>query len=332
MKGEVPMNNVTKSLVVITLLAAMGTVAFGQESIKDIIDQEGFSWMVGQWKAATDDGTEILLTYRWAVKGYAIVSNFEMGDYVSQGIIYLVPDEQRAGQLSVDSRGQAIPATWEVKDGKVITKTKMTDEYGQTTDVGYAFSKIDGTTMNVAVYELENGELSDYSSFDIDFKKQKKMETVRTTGSASSGPESFKDIVEQQGLAWMVGRWKATTDDGTEILLSYLWAVKGHAMISSFKMGERESLGVIYLDMDAQQGKQISVDSRGQVTKATWEAEDGDAIAKTTMTNEYGETTNVGIAYSKVDNTTINVAIYGLDNGELSDDSWFEINFKKEKK
>jgi len=326
------MNKAAKSLVLMALLVAMASVATGQESLKDIIEQEGFAWMVGQWKAVTDDGTEIILTYRWAVEGHAIVSDLQMGENLSQGIIYLVKDEQKARQLTVDSRGQAIWATWELQDGKVISKTKMINEYGEATDVGFAFSKIDATTMNVAAYELENGELSDYSSFDIDFKKQKKMEPLRSTGSTSTGPESFKDIVEQQGLAWMVGRWKATTDDGTEILLSYLWAVKGHAMISSFKMGERESLGIIYLDMDAQQGKQISVDSRGQVTKATWEAEYGEAIAKTKMTNEYGETTDVGIAYSKVDNNTINVAIYGLDNGELSDDSWFEINFKKEKK
>jgi hypothetical protein len=315
-----------------TLLIAMGTVATGQESLKEIIEQEGFAWMLGQWKATMDDGAEIILTYRWAVQGHAIVSDLRMGENLSQGIIYLVADEQQAKQLTVDSRGQAIGATWEVQDGKAIMKTKMIDEYGEATDVGFAFSKIDATTMNVAAYELENGELSDYSSFDIDFKKQKKMEPLRAKAGGSTGQESLKDIVEQQGLAWMVGRWKASTDDGTDILLSYQWAVKGHAMVSSFKMGERESLGIIYLDMDAQQGKQISVDSQGRVTKATWEAEYGDAISKTTMTNEYGEATDVGIAYSKVDDTTINVAIYGLDNGELSDDSWFDINFKKEKK
>ena len=326
------MNKVTKSLVVMTLLVAMGSMAIGQESLKDIVEQEGFGWIVGQWKATMDDGQEMLLTYRWAVKGSAIVSNFQMGDNSSQGIIYLVADEQQARQLTVDSRGQAIAATWEVQDGKAITKTKMTDEYGQVTDVGFVYSKVDGTTMNIAVYGLENGELSDYSSFDIDFKKQKKMEPLSSKAIASTGQESLKDMVEQQGIAWMVGRWKATTDDGTDILLSYRWAVKGHAMISSFKMGERLQLGIIYLDLDAQQGKQISVDSRGQVTKATWEAEYGEAISKTKMTNEYGEATDVGIAYSKVDATTINVAIYGLDNGELSDSSVFEINFKKQKK
>jgi hypothetical protein len=328
MKGEVPMNKVTKSLVVMMLLVAMGTTAIGQESLKDIIEQEGFAWMVGQWKAVTDDGSEIILTYRWAVEGNAIVSDLRMGEYLTQGIIYLVADEQQARQLTLDSRGQAVVATWEVQDGKVINKTKNP----QGTDVGVVYSKVDATTMNVEVYELENGELADYSLFDIDFKKQKKIEPLRSTGSASTGQDSLKDIVEQQGIAWMIGRWKATTDDGTEILLSYLWAVKGHAMISSLKMGERESLGIIYLDMDAEQGRQISVDSRGRVIKATWKAEYGEAISKTTMTNEYGEATDVGVAYSKVDNNTINVALYGLENGELSDDSWFDINFKKEKK
>ncbi len=326
------MNKGTKSLVIIALVVAMGTVAIGQESLKDIVEQEGLSWMVGQWKAATDDGTEILLTYRWAVDGYAIVSNFKMGDNSSQGIIYFVADEQQVRQLTVDSRGQAVAATWEVQGGKAITKTKMTDEYGEATDVGFAYSKIDATTMNIAVYELENGELSDSSWFEIDFKKQKKMVPLSSKTTASTDQDSLKDIVEQQGIAWMVGRWKAAMDDGTDILLTYRWAVKGNAMISSFKMGERSTLGLIYLDLDAQQGKQLSVDSRGQVTKATWEAEYGEAISKTKMTNEYGEATDVGIGYSKVDDATIKVAIYGLDNGELSDSSMFEINFKKEKK
>ena len=163
------MNKATRSLVLMTLLVAMGTVAIGQESLKDIVEQEGFAWMIGQWKATTDDGTEILLTYQWAVKGHAIVSNFKMGDSVSQGIIYMVPDEQQARQLTVDSRGQAIPATWQVQDGKPIAKTKMIDEYGQATDVGFAFSKVDANTMNVKAYELQDGELADYSSFEIDF-------------------------------------------------------------------------------------------------------------------------------------------------------------------
>jgi hypothetical protein len=314
------------------LLIAVGSIATGQESLKDIVEQEGFAWMIGQWKASMDDGTEILLTYRWAVKGHAIVSNFKMGDNLSQGIIYLVADEQQARQMTIDSQGRATPATWELKDGKAVSKTKMFDEYGQATDTGFVFSKVDVITMNVAVHQLEDGELSEYSWFDIDFKKQKKMTSLREKASASTYQESLKNIVEQEGFGWIIGNWKATTDDGTEMLLSYQWAVKGHTIVSSFKMGDMSSLGMIYLDMEAEQAKQISVDSRGRASKATWEPRYDKAISKTTMADEYGQVTDVGIVYSKVNDTTIHVELYELDNGELSDSPAFEIDFKKVKK
>lgn len=114
--------------------------------------------------------------------------------------------------------------------------------------------------------------------------------------------------------------------------MAYQWAVKGHAIVSSFKMGENSSQGMIYFDADQQQVRQFSVDSRGRATNATWEVQDGKAIAKTKMTDDYGQTTDVAIAYSKIDSTNMKVAVYGLENGELSGYAWFEIDFKKEKK
>ena len=174
MKGEIKMSKEKMSLVLMVVLVAIGNVAIGQESLKDVVEQQGFAWMTGQWKATTDDGQEIVLAYKWAVKGHAIVSSFKMGENSSQGLIYFDADQQQVRQFSVDSRGRATKATWEAQDGKAIAKTKMADEYGQTTDVAITYSKIDITTMKVEVYGLENDELSDYAWFEIDFKKQKK--------------------------------------------------------------------------------------------------------------------------------------------------------------
>ena len=162
------------SLVLIVVLVAIGNVAIGQEVLKDVVEQQGFAWMAGQWKATTDDGQEIVVGYQWAVKGHAIVSTFKMGENSSQGLIYFDADQQQVRQFSVDSRGRATKATWEAQDGKAIAKTKMADEYGQTTDVAIAYSKIDSSNMKVEVHGLENGELSDYPLFEIGFKKQKK--------------------------------------------------------------------------------------------------------------------------------------------------------------
>ena len=41
-----------------------------------------------------------------------------------------------------------------------------------------------------------------------------------TTGSAW-GQATFQDMVKEQGLGWVIGRWTAQTDEGDSIELSY---------------------------------------------------------------------------------------------------------------
>jgi len=84
------MKKATRSLVFMALLVAMGmgSAAMAQESLKDLSEQEGLSWMAGNWKGYTDDGQEILLSYQWAAKGHAITSSFKMGETSQQGLIY----------------------------------------------------------------------------------------------------------------------------------------------------------------------------------------------------------------------------------------------------
>ena len=70
----------TKSLVLIALLVVVGSVAIGQESLKEIVTAEGIGWLAGRWKATTDEGQDILLGYRWAANGHAVVSeNVDVG-------------------------------------------------------------------------------------------------------------------------------------------------------------------------------------------------------------------------------------------------------------
>ena len=168
------MNRTAKSLVLVALLITMSSAAVGQESLKDIIEEQGFAWMVGQWKATTDDGQDIVVSYQWSAQGHALISDLKMGEYSSHRIIYLVADEQQVKQFEVDSRGRVTQSTWEAQGGKAICKTKMTDEYGDSTDVGIAYSKIDSKTMKVEVYTLENGELSWDPVYELNFNRQKK--------------------------------------------------------------------------------------------------------------------------------------------------------------
>ncbi len=151
-------------------------------------------------------------------------------------------------------------------------------------------------------------------------------------GSVAVAQETLKEVVEQEGLGWLMGQWKTTTDEGQEIVLTYRWAVNGHAIISLLKMGERSSQGLIYFDAEAQEVKQFAIDSQGKATKSTWASEYGKAKATTRMTNENGESRDVVIVYSKVSRTTINVAVHGVEYGVMSDNAAFEIDFNKVKR
>ncbi len=74
------MKRTAKGLVLVALLTAMGSVAVSQESIEEILEGQGFDWMVGQWKASMDDGRDIVIGFQLAAKGHALVHDFKMGD------------------------------------------------------------------------------------------------------------------------------------------------------------------------------------------------------------------------------------------------------------
>ncbi len=169
------MTRSTRSLVIMALLVAMGSVAVAQDTLKEVVEQEGLGWLMGQWKTTTDDGTEIALTYRWAVDGHAIISILKMGERTSQGLIYFDADAQEVKQLAIDSRGKATKSTWASEDGKAKVTTQMTDEYGESTDVIIVYSKVSRTTINVAVHGVEYGVMSDDAAFEIDFNKVKRQ-------------------------------------------------------------------------------------------------------------------------------------------------------------
>ena len=141
--------------------------------------------------------------------------------------------------------------------------------------------------------------------------------------------ESLKDVIEQQGFEWMIGQWKTTTDDGQEIVSTYDWAANGNVIATTFKMGDRSSQGMIYFDADQEQVRQFSMDSRGNAAKGTWEPQGSKAVSKSTWVDEDGQKTAYAVTYEKVDNNTMKSAVYGLENGELSYDPWFETNYKR---
>ena len=123
------------------------------------------------------------------------------------------------------------------------------DEYGDATDVAYSFTKVDSSTMKLAAHGVEYGQLSDNAFFETNFKlKTDKSKKTDAVTAAAYG--SLKDTIEAEGFGWMIKDWKTTTDNGTEVKISWKWAADGHALKSALTMGDRTTVGLISLDAD----------------------------------------------------------------------------------
>ncbi len=151
-------------------------------------------------------------------------------------------------------------------------------------------------------------------------------------GGSAVAQQSLREIVTEFGYDWLAGRWIATTDDGTTIQLVYKWELNGHLLAVDFKMGQYASRGMIFNLQSEEKATQVSVDNRGGRSKATWAGrEDGSLVSKTERVNAEGEVQKSAAVYKKVDAKTMKIALYGLDeNGELNDESWFTMDFKRQ--
>lgn len=150
------------------------------------------------------------------------------------------------------------------------------------------------------------------------------------SGSAVA-QQSFRDLAKEYEADWIVGRWAATTDDGTEIQLVYRWELEGHLLTVDLKMGEYASRGMIFFIPGEEKVIQVGVDNRGGRSKGTWEEQDGKLVSKSENIDADGNVQKGAAVFSKVDAKTIKIALYGVDqDGELNDEPWGSLDFKRQ--
>ncbi len=171
------------TLWAIAILIIGGGSAVAQQSLRDLAEEYGCNWLAGQWTATTDDGTSVQLVYKWELDGHLVTVDFKMGEYASRGMIFYVPDEEKATQMSVDNRGGRSKGAWEAQDGKLISKTEHVDTEGNVRKSATVYSKVDAKTIKIALYGLDqDGELADEPWFTMDFKRRAGEKKEKSTG------------------------------------------------------------------------------------------------------------------------------------------------------
>jgi len=160
--------------------------AVAQQSFRDLAKECGADWVVGRWAATTDNGTEMQLVYRWELKGHLLSVELKVGEYVSRGMIFFIPADEKVVQVGVDNSGGRSKGTWEVQDGKLVSKSERVDAEGNVQKSAAVYSKVDAKTIKIALYGLNQyGELNDEPWGSLDFKRQVGKTRKKTDKQAS---------------------------------------------------------------------------------------------------------------------------------------------------
>ena len=167
--------SLSKTMFLVTaILIIWSSSAAAQQSLRELVTDFGYDWLAGRWTAKTDNGTTILLVYKWELNGHLLTVDLKMGQYASRGMIFNVPSEEKATQVSVDNRGGRSKAIWEAReDGTLVSKSEHVDVEGNVRKSVAVYTNVDAKTIKISLYGLdENGELNDEPWFTMDFKRQ----------------------------------------------------------------------------------------------------------------------------------------------------------------
>jgi hypothetical protein len=149
--------------------------------------------------------------------------------------------------------------------------------------------------------------------------------------SPALAQQSLGDLVTEGGYEWLIGKWVATTDEGSKLRFEQKWGLDKNTMLVDFQMGNFKMHGMIVFVPSREEVLQISADNQGGIWKGTWRDEYGDAVHRMEQTKPDGETQKAEIVHTRVDADTMKTVMYGLDSdGYRAADPWATVIYKRQ--
>lgn len=141
--------------------------------------------------------------------------------------------------------------------------------------------------------------------------------------------ESLGDLARSAGQDWMAGKW-VSTDGGAS--LSYEWILDRHAVSMTFKMGSRESSGLLTHTPGTETVNFTAADNAGGITTGIWSEEGGNLVLKLKHTEAEGKVINMALVHAKTDANTMTVKVYDVTaSGALESSAKLEMTYKRQK-
>jgi L-ascorbate metabolism protein UlaG (beta-lactamase superfamily) len=149
----------------------LSSQALAQSSLRDMVTERGFDWLIGHWEAVNDQGQKINVVYSWELDGHMIAIDFKMDQFAYKGMIVHIPSRDSVVEVGIDNKNTSVKGTWEATDDKAISKTERTDASGNTIKATVYHSQPQADTLKLDLYIWDEETLTDKSIGALDFKR-----------------------------------------------------------------------------------------------------------------------------------------------------------------
>jgi len=136
---------------------------------------------------------------------------------------------------------------------------------------------------------------------------------VLLCGGLALGQTSLEQMVKEGEASWVLGTWKGTTENGTEITLQTRWDLKRQIIVLRGTVGEYQFLGITSVNPLSGQVEYTGFDSRGGRSKGSWDSDGQNLILTVEGTSPDGETHKVAFVFVKKERNKMDVELHEVD-------------------
>ena len=135
--------------------------------------------------------------------------------------------------------------------------------------------------------------------------------------------QKLGDVVEESKAEWLIGTWgevRADEDaEDSQTTVTFEWQLDRHSILVKFESASTKACGLVTFRAHENKVLYVAADNHGATGSGEWTLNDGHPTLLYKQVSESGKETKAGFVHKKVDEKTMLIEIYELDeHGELT--------------
>lgn len=137
--------------------AGQDSAGSAQGTLGDLLAQNGYDWIIGQWQSTDDQGRTSQAKYALTLDRRAGLVDVKIGRFLYHGLVMFVPSREEVIQIGADNMGGFWKGTWSEDYEGVVNAHEYVRPDGSTDKMEHVYVKVDDGSFKVKQYAVEAG-------------------------------------------------------------------------------------------------------------------------------------------------------------------------------